>query len=101
MKIMIVDDDKDVLTIVRTIFQSENHDVITVDNGVRCLRQIIEGFKGIIILNIMMPIMVGVETIKHMVNGGLLEKNIIIVLTEKKIKDEEFNEIYRYIFNMY
>jgi len=45
----------------------------------------------------MMPVMVGVETIKKMVIEGFIDDNTIVVLTVKKIQGEEFDEIYKYI----
>ena len=45
-----------------------------------------------------MPVMDGIETIKKMVVEGFIEDNTIIVLTVKKIQDEEFDEIYKHIY---
>jgi len=97
-KIMIVDDDKDILYSLRLLFEAERYEVITAENGRKCLTELKEGFKGIIILDIMMPVMDGIETIKNMAIEGFIENNTIIVLTVKKIQDEEFEEIYKYIF---
>jgi len=98
-KIMLVDDNPDILISLRTIFEAENYEVITVDNGRKCLNELKNGFKGIIILDIMMPVMDGVDTIKNMVIEGFIQDNIIIVLTVKKFQGEEFDEIYKYIYD--
>ncbi len=66
-------------------------------NGRNCLLELEKGFQGIIILDLMMPVMDGVETIKKMTIDGFTDQNIIIVLTAKRIQGEEFNEIYPYI----
>lgn len=97
-RIMIVDDDPDILLSLRLIFEKENYEVVTMDNGWKCLTELKQGFKGIIILDIMMPFMDGIETIKNMVIEGFIEDNTIIVLTVKKIQDEEFDEIYKHIY---
>ena len=96
-KIMIVDDDPDILHSLRMMFETEGYEVVTVDNGWKCITELKNGFRGIIILDIMMPVMDGVETIKNMVIEGFIEDNTIVVLTVKKIQGDEFDEIYKYI----
>ena len=97
-KIMIVEDDPNILFSLKVMFETEGYEVITVKNGLQCLAELEEGFQGIIILDLMMPIMNGVETIKNMIIEGFVNDNIIIVLTVKKIQGEEFDEIYPYIY---
>ena len=95
--IMVVDDDPDVLLSLQELFEREGFEVITADNGRNCLLELEKGFQGIIILDIMMPIMDGIETIKKMTIDGFTDENTIIVLTAKRIQGEEFNDIYPYI----
>lgn len=96
-KIMIVDDDPDIVFSLKEILEREGFDVTSADNGRTCIRELEKGFQGIIILDLMMPIMDGIETIKQMTIDGFIESNTIIVLTAKRIQGEEFNEIYPYI----
>jgi DNA-binding response OmpR family regulator len=95
--IMIVDDDHDIVYSLRELFERHGFQVTTADNGRNCLIELEKGFQGIIILDLMMPVMDGVETIKKMTVDGFIDQNIIIVLTAKRIQGEEFNEIYPYI----
>jgi len=95
--IMVVDDDPDVLLSLQELFEREGFEVTTADNGRNCLLELEKGFQGIIILDIMMPIMDGIETIKKMTIDGFTDENTIIVLTAKRIQGEEFNDIYPYI----
>jgi DNA-binding NtrC family response regulator len=90
--LMIVDDDPDIVYSLQQLFEREGFKVTTADNGRNCLLELEKGFQGIIILDIMMPIMDGLETI-----DGFIDENTIIVLTAKRIQGEEFNEIYPYI----
>jgi DNA-binding response OmpR family regulator len=96
-KIMIVDDDPDIVYSLKEIFEREGFDVTSADNGRTCLRELEKGFQGIIILDLMMPVMDGLETIKQMTMDGFIEHNTIIVLTAKRIQGDEFNEIYPFI----
>ena len=95
--VMVVDDDPDIVMSLQELFEREGFQVTTADNGRACLVELEKGFQGIIILDLMMPIMDGVETIKKMTIDGFTDENIIIVLTAKRIQGEEFNEIYPYI----
>lgn len=95
--ILVVDDDPDILVSLQELFQREGFEVITADNGRNCLLELEKGFQGIIILDLMMPIMDGIETIKKMTIDGFTDENTIIVLTAKRIQGDEFNDIYPYI----
>jgi len=95
--IMIVDDDPDIVLSLQELFEREGFQVTTAENGRTCLVELEKGFQGIIILDLMMPIMDGIETIKKMTIDGFTDENTIIVLTAKRIQGEEFNEIYPYI----
>ena len=95
--LMIVDDDPDIVLSLQELFEREGFQVTTADNGRNCLVELEKGFQGIIILDLMMPIMDGIETIKKMTIDGFTDENTIIVLTAKRIQGDEFNEIYPYI----
>ena len=88
-KIMVVDDDPDILITIRRIFENEGYEVYTVDSGKDCLYELERGFRGIILMDIMMPFMDGWDTINEIMNRGL-EKNVIIsILTARGTPDHE------------
>jgi len=95
--ILIVDDDLDLLNILQGLLEKYNYNVVTAVNGKECLKELENGFEGIIILDVMMPVMDGVETIKNMIHEGFIEFNKIILLTAKKIQGKEFDKIYHHI----
>ena len=95
--IMIVDDDLELLNILQGLLEKIDYNVTTAVNGKECLRELENGFEGIIILDVMMPVMNGIDTIKKMIHEGFIEFNKIILLTAKKIQGEEFDDIYCYI----
>ena len=94
---MIEDDDLELLNILQGLLEKIDYNVITAVNGKECLRELENGFEGIIILDVMMPVMNGIDTIKKMIHEGFIEFNKIILLTAKKIQGEEFDDIYCYI----
>ncbi len=82
---MIVDDDPDILISIREIFESRGYEVFTVDSGMDCIKELEHGFKGIILIDMMMPFMDGWETIKEIKNKGLIKNVVISILTAKSI----------------
>lgn len=97
--ILIVDDDPDIVNSLKELFESHGFQVTTAENGRDCLLELEKGFQGIIILDLMMPILDGAETIKKMTADGFIDQVTIIVLTAKRIQGEEFDEIYPYIYD--
>jgi DNA-binding response OmpR family regulator len=84
---MIVDDEPDVLISLKTVLERQDYDVITVTNGVECLKEIEKGFTGVILMDIMMPIMDGWETINQIVKKGYTKDVVIEIITGKGTKD--------------
>jgi len=99
-RVMIVDDEADVLSSLKTVFERHNYDVITVTNGVECLKEIEKGFKGIVLMDLMMPEMDGWETIQEIVNRGLSNNVAIAIITGKGTRDfQKMSLLGSYIFD--
>lgn len=88
-KVMIVDDEPDVLDSLRLTLEHENYEVITVESGAECLKILEDGFKGIILMDILMPEMNGWDTIKEIVNRGYIKNVAINVVTGIGTKDHQ------------
>ena len=87
--ILAVDDDTDILRSVKDIFEHQGHEVFTVSNGFECIKKVENGFKGIILLDIMMPGMDGWDTIREIVQRGL-DKNVeILIITAIGTSDHD------------
>ena len=88
-KIMIVDDDPDILISIRKIFEREGYEVFTVDSGMDCIKEIERGFKGAVLMDIMMPFMDGWDTIQEITDRGLSKNVVISILTAKGTPNHE------------
>lgn len=88
-KVMIVDDEPDVLNSLKDVLEHNNYEVIIAENGLECLKKLEEGFKGIILMDIMMPDMSGWDTIREIVNRGFIKNVAINVVTGIGIKDHQ------------
>jgi DNA-binding response OmpR family regulator len=88
-KIMVVDDEPDILIALRIIFENYGYDVITVETGKECIEELKKGFKGVVLIDIMMPKMDGWTTIKKIVDKNLTKNIAIEIITGKGTKDHK------------
>ena len=86
-KIMIVDDEPDILISLKTVLEHQNYEVITVSNGFECIEKIEDGFEGIILMDLMMPKIDGWDTIKEIISRDLMKNVAISIITGKGTKD--------------
>jgi DNA-binding response OmpR family regulator len=86
---MVVDDDPDILISIRKIFEKEGYEVLTVDTGYDCIKEIERGFKGVILMDIMMPFLDGWDTIEQLLKRELTKDVIITILTAKGTPDHD------------
>jgi DNA-binding NtrC family response regulator len=64
-KVLIVDDDRDIVTIVSTILSGRGWDIKAAYNGREALEAVTSSKPDIILLDIMMPEMNGIEVLKR------------------------------------
>jgi len=86
-RVMIVDDEHDILDSLKTVLEYERYDVITVDSGFKCLKEIEKGFEGVVLMDLMMPEMDGWATIKEIVDRGYIKNVAISIITGKGTKN--------------
>lgn len=88
-KLMVVDDDPDILITIRKIFENAGYEVLTVDSGSDCIDELKRGFKGVILMDIMMPFMDGWDTIREIIKKGFADDVAISIITAKGTPDHE------------
>lgn len=86
---MIVDDDSDILVTLRTLFERQQFEVLTVDSGSDCIKELEQGFKGIVLIDLMMPFMDGWDTIKEIIKRGLNKDILVSIITAKGYSSSE------------
>ena len=92
-KLMVVDDENDILVTIKTIFEHHGYEVTAVSNGVECVKNIEAGFKGVILLDVMMPGMDGWDTLKTIIEKELWKGIIIIMLTAVEHPDPKMENV--------
>jgi len=99
-KIMIVDDDADILVTRRTLLEKQQFEVLKVDSGSDCIKELENGFKGIVLMDLMMPFMDGWETINEIIKRGLNKDILLSIITAKgSSSSEKINGIEPYIYD--
>lgn len=89
-KILAVDDEPDILEIIGYNLNKEGYEVLTASNGADAIRIARDQKPDLIILDIMMPKMDGIETCRQIREIDKLKNTFIVFLTAR---DEEFVEI--------
>lgn len=85
-KVLIVDDDKMNLAMAEFILKKQNYEVYTKDSGLGCLGFLDKNRPDVIILDVEMPVVNGIETLKIIHSIKALADIPVILLTA--ISDE-------------
>ena len=89
-KILVVDDDPDIVELLKYNLSSEGYKVKSASNGIQAVSLAMEFIPDLTILDIMMPNMDGVETCRQIRSIPELANKFIIFLTARS---EEYSEI--------
>ena len=90
LKILIIDDESDILEFLKYNLKKEGYDIYTVSNGVEGLIVAMEIIPDLIILDVMMPEMDGIETCKNIKEIPILQKTKIVILSAR---GEDYSQI--------
>lgn len=90
IKILVVDDDEDILEFTRYNLAKEGFEVITAINGQQAIEVAKSENPHLIILDVMMPVMDGIETCRRLREKSQFQDTIIIFLTAR---GEEYSEL--------
>jgi CheY-like chemotaxis protein len=90
-KILIVEDDSFVIDIYHTKLSQEGYEVIEARNGIEAMKKLEEIRPDLILLDIIMPYMDGLEVLRKIKKDEKLKTIPIILLTNLSQK-EEINE---------
>lgn len=89
-KILVVDDEADILEIVQYNLEKGDFDVSTASNGIEAIEIAAEWHPDLILLDVMMPEMDGMETCSRMRSNAELESTVIAFLTAR---GEDYSQI--------
>jgi len=90
IKILLVDDEPDILEIVGYNLSSEGYQVITAENGIEAVKKAKKEKPQLIILDVMMPEMDGIEACEQIRKNPDLSDTIITFLTAR---GEDYSQV--------
>ena len=90
IKILLADDEPDILDFLSYNLKKEGFDVYTAENGSKALEIAKKIQPDLIVLDIMMPLMDGIETCRQLREIPEFKQTIIIFLTAR---DEDFTQV--------
>jgi two-component system alkaline phosphatase synthesis response regulator PhoP len=89
-RILIVDDEQDIIELLEYNLTKEGYDVRTANNGIKAIEEAKDFLPQLILMDIMMPKMDGVEACRKIREIPKLKESYVIFLTARS---EEFSEI--------
>ena len=98
-RVMIVDDDRHILIAVKTVLNNAGFPVETAASGQECIDHLKRGFQGVILLDIMMPVLDGWDTIREIQREGFDNQVLIAMLTAKNTPDTKMIGLQEHVFD--
>ncbi len=92
--ILVADDNPDILDIAKTILERSGYGVQTAGNGLEVFSRLEEQKPDLIILDIMMPRMDGLEVLERL-KGTAETSSIPVILLTAKVQQEDMIECYK------
>lgn len=90
VKILLVDDEPDILEFMEYNLKKEGYGVFTAQNGKEALKVAEKEIPHLVILDIMMPVMDGIETCRQMRENTELKNTLVAFLTAR---NEDYSQI--------
>jgi two-component system, OmpR family, alkaline phosphatase synthesis response regulator PhoP len=90
MKILLVDDEHDILEFIRYNLEKEGYTVYTAENGRKAIEVALKVMPHLILLDVMMPEMDGIETCRELRHHAEFKNTLIAFLTAR---NEDYSQI--------
>ncbi len=82
-RICVADDDVDIRHLLEFALTHEGHEVTAVENGELAVAAVVDAPPDILVLDVMMPKMTGLEALDELIRLGLRDTTKIVMLTAK------------------
>ena len=87
MRLLIVDDEKLIRDVIKTYAETENYETVEAENGLKALEIVKNKKIDLIVLDIMMPKLDGIET------ANIIRKDKSIPIIMLSAKSEDYDKI--------
>jgi len=93
-KILIVDDDATMMRLLATILEIEGYQALEAFSGIEALKMIAKDIPDLILLDIMMPEIDGLEVLEKL-RLGSATKNLPIIMLTARVEEDDIYEGWR------
>jgi len=93
MKVLGIDDNPDILKLVNTVLTSEDHEFTACDNGEDGLKKIKEEKFDLVLLDLSMPGLSGLDVVNRLVEEGIIKNQKIVLFTASTVSDDDIDEL--------
>ena len=93
--ILVVEDNPDSLAIMRSILENQKYEVRLASNGAEALAQLQQDHIDLVLLDVMMPDMSGLEVLQR-IKGDPATENVPVILVTAKTHDDDVLHGYQY-----
>ena len=94
--ILVVDDNKDITDMVKEMLELLGHTCSTVNSGQDCLGMLHSNSFDLVLLDVAMPVVTGIDVIKKIREDNTLNHNKVVFFTASSITDSEMEDLKRY-----
>jgi len=94
-KILVVEDDKDLNNAYKIILKHEGHEVVGVFDGKEALDKIKDFSPDLILLDLLMPVMGGLEFLQNWQKTGTKNKDVKVLIFTNMENSPEVSEAYK------
>lgn len=99
-RILVIDDDKSILKAIRTILRHEGYRVYTADNGEKGISKVVTVKPDLIICDLILPDMDGLEIVKW-IKKVKKEKGLPVIILSARDEDKDISEGYEFKADYY
>ena len=92
MHILVVDDNEDIVDLLKNLLESGGYEVSSAKSGEECLNLMSQQSYDIVLLDLTMPQISGLDVVQKLHDSGDLDKNKVILFTAASISDEEIEK---------
>lgn len=96
-KVMLVDDEEMIRESVSVYLNDAGIGILTAASGSECIDHLRRGFRGVILMDVMMPEKTGWDTIRDIAESDLYDGNIIVMLTALDAPDSKMDGLQEYV----
>lgn len=102
--ILVVEDEQDILLTIELILAPEGYEVVTAANGREALARLAECLPSLVIMDVMMPVQNGLDTLKVMRGDPDYAKVPVLLMSAAKVqatqKEYRWNDFLRKPFEI-